>query len=477
MEMSFVLVQQQVQKLVMTPELRQAIHLLQLSTVDLAEYVSNELLENPLLEEEGHVGMVVDKQVQAGPEDAVHESDANPEDDENEIDWERFFEDGTDVGWTRGPIDPNVDFDPIPLVKWEPSLEEQYHMELRLACSDMRTLRIGEYLLGCIDGDGFFRGDVHRVAASLGVEIDDVERALSLIQSFEPVGVGSRSIRECLDLQICASGVEENLCRLARKIVSCHLEDIAAGRMVKVSSELGVDVRQVQAAVDFIRTLNPRPGAGFTGSGETRYIVPDVFIEYVEGEYIVIPNDSAIPRLMINEKYRSMLRDANVDSAAKDFIKEKLDSALWLVRSVEQRRSTIVKVSESIVRHQRDFLDRGILHMRPLTLREVANDIGMHESTVSRATAGKYAQTPRGVFELRFFFDSGVSTSDGDAAASASVKKRIGEMIASEDPKAPFSDQQIADALGCEGIMISRRTVAKYRDEMMLPPSTKRRRY
>ena len=172
-----------------------------------------------------------------------------------------------------------------------------------------------------------------------------------------------------------------------------------------------------------------------------------------------------------------MLRDANVDSAAKDFIKEKLDSALWLVRSVEQRRSTIVKVSESIVRHQRDFLDRGILHMRPLTLREVADDIGMHESTVSRATAGKYAQTPRGVFELRFFFDSGVSTSDGDAAASASVKKRIGEMIASEDPKVPFSDQQIADALGCEGIMISRRTVAKYRDEMMLPPSTKRRRY
>ena len=474
MEMSYALVQQQVQKLVMTPELRQAIHLLQLSTADLVEYVRNELLQNPVLEEEqAETARERLEETDSGSADV----ESDPGSDDDDIDWERFFDDGTDIGWVRTPADPDADFDPVRLIKWEPSMEERYHIELRLVCREARILRIGQYLLGCIDGDGFFRGSVRNVAEVLGVEDEDVERALSLIQGFEPVGVGSRSIEECLDLQICASAAGEKLKCLARRIVASHLGDIAAGRMVKVATQLGVDVREVQEAVDFIRTLNPRPGAGFMGDSEIRYVVPDVFIEHVEGEYIVIPNDSALPRLMLSERYRSMLRDPDVDDAARDFIKGKLNSALGLIRAVEQRRSTIVRVSESIVRHQRDFFDHGILRMRPLTLREVADDIGMHESTVSRATAGKYAQTPRGLFELRFFFGSGVSTSDGDAASSASVKKRIGEMIASEDSTSPLTDQQIADSLGSEGIRISRRTVAKYRDEMMLPPSTKRRRY
>lgn len=475
MEMSYALVQQQVQKLVMTPELRQAIHLLQLSTADLAEYVWNELLQNPLLEEEGHAGTVRERQEETDSGSAG--SEAGPGSEDGEIDWERFFDDGTDIGWAGGPADPDADLDPVRLIKWEPSLEEEYHVELRLACKDPRIFRIGQYLLGCIDGDGFFRDSVRNVAEALGVEDEDVERALSFIQSFEPVGVGSRSVEECLGLQICASDADEKLKCLAQKIVESHLDDIAAGRMVKVATRLGVDVKEAQEAVDFIRTLNPRPGAGFMGDSEIRYIVPDVFIENVEGEYIVVPNDSALPRLMLSNRYKSMLRDAHVDDAAKDYIKERLNSALSLIRAVEQRRSTIVRVSESIVRHQHDFFDHGILHMRPLTLREVADDIEMHESTVSRATAGKYAQTPRGLFELRFFFGSGVSTSDGNTTSSASVKKRIDEMIASEDPTSPFTDQQISDALRDQGIGISRRTVAKYRDEMMLPPSTKRRRY
>jgi RNA polymerase sigma-54 factor len=474
-ELSYALVQQQVQKLVMTPELRQAIHLLQLSTADLAEYVWNELLQNPLLEEEANAGTARERQEET--DSGSESSEADPGSEDDEIDWERFFDDGTDIGWVHRPADPDTDFDPVRLVRWEPSLEERYHMELRLACEDPRILRIGQYLLGCIDGDGFFRGSVRNVAEVLGVEDEDVGRALSLIQGFEPVGVGSRSIEECLDLQICASSADERLKCLAHKIVESHLEDIAAGRMVKIATQLGVDVQVVQEAVDFIRTLNPRPGAGFIGDNEIRYIVPDVFIEHVEGEYLVVPNDSALPRLMVSNRYKSMLRDAGVEDAAKDFIKGKLNSALGLIRAVEQRRSTIVRVSESIVRHQRGFLDRGILHMRPLTLREVADDIGMHESTVSRATAGKYAQTPRGLFELRFFFNSEVGASGGRTASSASVKKRIREMIASENLTAPLTDQQISDALCGEGIRISRRTVAKYRDEMMIPPSTKRRRY
>ena len=467
MEMSYGMVQQQVQKLVMTPQLRQAIQLLQLPTIDLAQYVQNELLTNPVLEE-----------ADLPAEGTGDESQASRADDD-QIDWARYFagDGGADSGWSPDLSDKDTDDDPVRLIRWEPSLAERLHVELRLASTCPKALWIGEYLLGCIDDSGFFRGDVRDVAAALGAEESEVEEVLRIIQCFDPVGVGSRSVQECLELQISAKSAPDDLRALAMRIVREHLDDLAEGRISRIASELGADVTQVQEAADMIRALAPRPGQGYGGGGQARYIVPDVIIDKVGDDYFVAPCDSASPRLVINNAYRAMLCDARTDPAARDFIRERLNSAAWLIRALGQRRDTITKVATSIVAHQRDFFDRGILHLRPLTLREVAVDIEMHESTVSRATAGKYAQTPRGTFELRFFFGSGVSTSDGDTASAASIKKYIKEMTASEDAKSPLSDRQLADALTGEGICISRRTVAKYRGELGIPTSARRRRY
>ncbi len=483
MEMSYGMVQQQVQKLVMTPQLRQAIHLLQLPTVDLAQFVQNELVQNPVLEEDDAGRAAACDQGDA-PDAREHgeerqEQEEAPIADGDAIDWERYFagDAGADSGWPAGWADRDADDDPVRRIVWEPSLAERLHVELAIASPCAKALRIGEYLLGCIDDSGFFRQDVRDVADALGVEEIEVEQVLKMIQGFDPVGVGSRSVQECLELQISARSAPDNLRDLAMRIVREFLDDLAEGRIARIASQLGTDVGEVQEAADLIRALTPRPGQGFAGGGQVRYIVPDVTIEKVGNDYVVIPCDSASPRLVINNAYRSMLSDAHTDPAAKEFIRERLNSAAWLIRALGQRRATITRVATSIVSHQRDFLDHGILNLRPLTLREVAVDIGMHESTVSRATAGKYAQTPRGVFELRFFFGSGVSTADGDAASAVSIKKYIKEMIASEDPKSPLSDQQIADALTSEGINISRRTVAKYRGELGISASTRRRRY
>ncbi len=473
MEMSYGMVQQQVQRLVMTPQLRQAIQLLQLPTVDLAQYVQNELLQNPVLEE-GHSSRDQDDGQEQG-----QEQDQAPSAGDDQIDWERYFagDGGADSGWASGWADRDADDDPVRRIIWEPSLAERLHVELAIASTCPNTLRIGEYLLGCIDDSGFFRGDVRDVADALGAEEPEVEQVLKMIQRFDPVGVGSRSVQECLELQISARSAPDNLRALAIRIVREFLDDLAEGRIARIASQLSTDVGEVQEAADLIRALTPRPGQGYAGGGEVRYIVPDVIIEKVGDDYVVVPCDSASPRLVINNAYRSMLSDAHTDPAAKDFIRERLNSATWLIRALGQRRNTITRVATSIVSHQRDFFDRGILYLRPLTLREVAVDIEMHESTVSRATAGKYAQTPRGIFELRFFFGSGVSTSDGDAASAVSIKKYMKEVIASEDPRSPLSDQQIADSLTREGINISRRTVAKYRGELGMPASMRRRRY
>ncbi len=467
MEMSYGMVQQQVQKLVMTPQLRQAIQLLQLPTLDLAQYVQNELLANPVLEEADP------------PAEGSADENRTSRADDDRIDWEGYFAGGggADSGWPSDPSDRDGDDDPVRLIRWEPSLAERLHVELRVASTCPKTLRIGEYLLGCIDDSGFFRGDVCDVAVALGAAESDVEAVLKLIQCLDPVGVGSRSVQECLELQISAKSVPDDLSALAMRIVREYLDDLAEGRILRIASELGADVAQVQEAADMIRALSPRPGQDYAGDSQARYIIPDVIVDKVGDDYVVTPCDSASPRLIINSAYRAMLSDARTDPAARDFIRERLNSAAWLIRALGQRRDTITKVATSIVAHQRGFFDRGILHLRPLTLREVAVDIDMHESTVSRATAGKYAQTPRGTFELRFFFGSGVSTSDGDTASAASIRKYIKEMIASEDARSPLSDQQIADALTCEGICISRRTVAKYRGELEIPSSARRRRY
>lgn len=263
----------------------------------------------------------------------------------------------------------------------------------------------------------------------------------------------------------------------AHLIIENHLEDIAENRLCNIAKALGISVKEVQDISDEIKSLEPKPGRQFGSSSDNRYIVPDVTVEKVGDEYVIIVNDSTAPRLNISPYYQKMLREADKDSNISKFLSSRLNSALWLIRSIEQRRQTIYNVVKAVVNYQRDFLDHGPKHLKTLTLKQIADELGIHESTVSRSINGKYMQTPRGLFEIKYFFTSGVTGQDGSSIASESIKTIIREMIENEDPKSPLSDQAIADSMEECGIEISRRTIAKYRDEMSIPSSTKRKRF
>lgn len=482
MRLGYEIVLRQEQRLVMTPELRQAITVLQLPTLDLLAYIEAQMQENPVLEYAEELETTSD-----GPDDGygdayVDAGEGGAEAGESllgeslDIDWRQYFSDRSDLGIPRASASEEEREGARSSLRWEPTLYDHLLVQLELALPEGPMRSIGKYLLGCIDDDGYLRVSPEDVAAALGQDPELVRTVASVIKTFDPPGVGARDLAECLLIQLESRASCEAL-ELAKRIVSGHLDDLAAGRITRIASELGVMVAKVQEAIDLIRKCDPKPARGFAPAGTVRYIVPDVFIHKVDSDYVVTVNDTAVPRLMINNFYKSIISSPSIDQTAADFIKGKLNAAVWLIRSLEQRRMTILKVAESILKFQRDFFDYGIKHLRPLTMKEVADDIGMHESTVSRAATGKYAQTPRGTFELRAFFTSGVSTADGDAASSASIKRMIREIVDAEDPRRPLSDQAIAERLRACGILISRRTVAKYREEIRIPASSKRRRY
>lgn len=471
----------QVQKLVITPELRQAITILQLPWMELEQYISEEMLENPLLE-------FKDKEDDRGADSSdMQEQDelsGNEVDEktDHDIDWELYFEDASDIGYvapreTRD--DPKASYESF--IGYVGTFHDYLMFQLHLSSLSEDRMKIGALIIGGIDDDGYLRMKISEVAAMSGVSCAEVEEVLSVIQQFDPAGVGARTLKECLLIQLETLGTTDiPAFRLdsARKLIENHLDDVAQGGFIKVSEALGVEVLEVQDACDLIKTLDPKPGRQFSGERGPVYIEPDASIERVGEEYVVTVHDISAPRLSINPLYRRMLSqvDGNQE-AAVDYVKSKLNSALWLIRSIEQRRQTLQKVIECIVRFQRDFFDRGVKYLRPLTLEEVADEIGVHESTVSRATSGKYVSTPRGTFELKFFFTSGIPTVHGRGASSESVKKMIREIIEGEDPKKPLSDRAIKEILHEKGIMISRRTVAKYREEERIAASNLRKRF
>ncbi len=329
-------------------------------------------------------------------------------------------------------------------------------------------------LIENIDENGYLTTTADQVAMDLGMSAENVENVLCTIQTFEPLGVGARNLKECLQIQI---REDENKNPHVEKIIEDYLEDVANNRLLKISKELDIDLKEVQQICDYIKTLEPKPGRCFNSGGDrVKYITPDATIEFIDGEYIILLNDVTGPRLNINNFYRELMRQEQ-DTNATEFLTEKLNSAMWIIRSIEQRRITIYKVVESILKFQIDFFNIGEKGLKPLTLKEVADDIGVHESTVSRATNGKYVQTPRGLYELKFFFSSGLSSNKGGDVSSTSIKSVIKDIIEGENIRKPYSDQQISDILKEKGISISRRTVAKYRDELEIPSSSMRRRY
>ncbi|HYF90977.1 MAG TPA: RNA polymerase factor sigma-54 [Symbiobacteriaceae bacterium] len=452
MRLGFGLQMQQTQKLVMTPELRQAIAVLQLPVTELTDFIEQELLENPCLEAE--------------PKEEAEEAAAPPE-TRQLLDYL-----GSDYG-NGGAADNDEEMGFEAFTATVPTLQEHLMAQLYMAGLDGCGRRIGEFLIDSLNDHGYLTISTAEAAEKLGVSEDRVERVLLLIQGFDPPGVGARTLRECLLLQW-ATVDDGN--PLVPVLIENHLDDLGEGRITRIAEELGVTPPEVQGAADMIRTLDPKPGRRFGSPNETRYVVPDAAIERVGRDYVVLVNESPIPKLLVSNHYRQML-SGQVDSDARKFVEQKIHAALWLIKAIEQRRMTLYKVVETIVKFQRDFFDRGIRYLRPLTLRDVADVIGVHESTVSRATAGKYVQTPLGTFELKFFFTSGVDNARGEGVAAESVKRMIADLIAKEDSSDPLSDQALTDTLNKQGVNISRRTVAKYREEMGVPSSSKRKRY
>ncbi|MGE5577300.1 MAG: RNA polymerase factor sigma-54, partial [Syntrophothermus sp.] len=450
---------QQTQKLVLTAELRQAITILQLSAVELTELVEKELLENPVLDckdtvcpETPEAGGGAEEAGGVDGEDGIDGVDGERIDaagrfaegarrkerkeraERLEFDpaWQEYFADRSDLGIPREAFSASERNNYENFVAWEPSLQEHLMSQLRLSCSDGLDRIVGTYLIGSIDRDGYLRCTIEEASEQTRASKERVTRVLGIIQGFDPPGVAARSVQECLKLQLSRQGKLEDR---AARLIDEFLPELAEGKLTRVAEKMECTCQEVQAIYDQIRSLDPKPGRNFGGGQEIRYIIPDVVVEKVGADYAIVVSDVSAPRLSINPFYQGLLAKRNVEDAALRFVHDKFNSALWLIRSIEQRRQTIYRVTESIIKKQRAFLEKGVKFLQPMTLRDVAEDIGVHESTVSRATAGKYVQTPQGIFELKFFFTSGVESSFGTSASSKSVKAMIAELIRAEDPR------------------------------------------
>jgi len=455
------------QRLILTPSLQQAIKLLPLTTLELAEVLEQEVMENPLLEE-------VPQEQPSAEEIAQEEAKAEREDILKEIDVEKFFEDYLDDGDHRRTRSAEVpELPPIENTLTEqPDLYDHLMWQLHMSVSDELLLEIGDTIIQNLDEDGLLRASVDEIANLGPYAMDEVEKALKIIQGLDPAGVAARDLNECLRLQLKNLGLEGSPTDV---MVRDYMKQLQSHQYPEISRQMGLTPDEVSHHLEIIKRLDPKPGLKYSPD-KSSYVIPDVFVVKEGDDYKIVLNDDGLPKLRISPTYRRMLDVKEVGSEeTRNYVKEKLRSALWLLKSVDQRQRTIYKVSESIIRHQRGFLDSGIAHLRPLVLRDVATDIGMHESTVSRVVANKYMHTPRGVYELRFFFHSGITSNMGEAISSVTIKDKIRKMIEAEDPYRPLSDSRIAELLGSDGLPLARRTVAKYREELRIPPSNLRK--
>ncbi len=483
MEMKHVLGQRMQQRLVMTPKLQQALKLLQVPTLELEQILKQEILMNPLLEE---VDPNEEEETELAEETAEEESSAEEENSAEEknaengdrkdepVDWDEYFNDGFSQAGFEGERE-EVDDHYERVAVAEENGYDKLIVQLHLSLDDPRQIEIGEYLVGSLNEDGFLTCKLEEVARYFETDVDEVEKVLKVIQSFDPPGIAARDLQESLLLQLAARGEEDSM---AAEIIRNHFEALKNRKFNEIAKELHITAQEVQELAQEIGRLDPRPG--LTTFGENaKYVVPDLVVEKVEGEYIVYLNDSNIPRLRVSRAYREELARSRQDGdkETREFIMGKLNSARWLIQTIEQRRRTIVKVMQCIVEEQKEFFEKGPVALKPLTLQQVASKIGMHESTVSRVTTNKYVQTPRGVFELKYFFSSSLDTDDGENMSSKAAKTRIREIIDQEDKAHPLSDQKIVDMLKADGLNIARRTVAKYREQLGILPARMRKMY
>lgn len=475
----------------MTPQLQQAIKLLQLSRLELVQSVAQELTENPVLEElspesseeapegENESASEAPSTSEAPPETAPEQEGAQELKSDLELgpQWDEYLNemgDGRDYGSAEADDKELPSYDQT--LTRLPSLSDHLRWQLHLSTSDPVIVKGGEWIIGNLDDDGYLRATLDELSQQSGIASRDMQHALELIQGFEPLGAGARDLRECLLIQARQLDLGGSL---VEKIILDHLPDLEKRKYPQIARTLNVTPQEVmEASQVIIHELEPKPGRPYLTS-ETNYVTPDVYVIKVEDRYVVQLNDEGLPRVRINPYYRKLLSSKDsVDKVTKEYIEERLRSAQWLIKGMEQRSKTIYKVAESIVKFQLEFLDQGISQLKPMVLKDVAEDIGMHESTISRVTTNKYMHTPQGIFPLKFFFTTGFAVGAGSGAeiSSLTVKDVIQKMIKEEDLAAPLKDQQIVDALKAKGIDIARRTVAKYREELRIPPTSVRRR-
>lgn len=467
----------QSQRLVMTPLLQQAIQLLQLSTLELQEALQKELIENPLLEEVTGEGAESPDEGGLDPaptvptvEAAVPQSASVDSERSDELPFDltaAIFDEPEER--TLVQQEEREEFPFEQLIRSGTTLADHLREQLWLATEDPVARVIGEVIIGNLDEDGYLRVDLAELAELTGSTTEAAQKTLILVQAFDPPGIAARTVQECLLIQLRADPQPDPV---AVEIAEQHFGDLERRRYADIARALKLSPDRVLEAVEEIQTLEPKPGRRFTPS-DTRYVLPDVFVEKTENGYRVVLNEDGIPRLRVNAQYRRLMRGAGDD--ARQYVEQKVRSALWFIKSIQQRQRTLLRVTESIVKFQLEFLDRGLPHLRPLALKDVARDIGMHESTVSRVTTNKYVQTARGLFELKFFFHSGIISGNGSMISSVSVKQMLREHIEQESADKPLSDQELAEILKKRGLSIARRTVAKYREELGLLPSHQRR--
>lgn len=476
------------QQLLMTPQLQQAIKLLQLSRVELEEFVAQQLSENPVLEE-GHASsneekILGEKEKERTAEQLNNERmqeagnivDRSDDASSNDLDWENYSrhrESEAPLPSTLARKDedfPNYEN----IVTKASDLNDHLTTQIGELDFDEKEKKIAAVIVGNIDDRGYFQASVEEIASLEGFGVEEVEDVLDTIQRFDPPGVGARDLKECLLIQLRLGRLKNGI---VEKIVEQHLSELETRNYQAIAKALKIPLETVIENVQIIAELEPVPGRQF-GPDSAQYIVPDVYVFKIGDQWTVGMNEDGLPKLQVSKMYQDLLeQEKGVKGDDKEYISDKLKSALWLIKSIQQRQRTIYKVAECIVKRQIDFFEKGIEHLKPMILKDIADDIEMHESTISRVTTNKFVHTPRGIFELKYFFNSSVSRSDGESLASESVKKMISDIVKKEDSKKPYSDQKIVDMLEEKGIQLARRTVAKYREQLGILPSSKRKKY
>ncbi len=474
------------QRLIMTPALQQAIKMLPMTRMELISAIRQEIEENPFLEE-----AATEDDSQEADAEAVREATEVPEEpvrtefqedavmkdvvqektQTDEVDWDSYLQEeaydgGTGEGYQERPSLENT-------LKGSESLYDHLLWQLNVTIVQPKQNEIGQLIVADIDDDGFFKTPLTEIAEESGATLDEVAEVLAIIKRFDPTGVGAADVKECLQIQAEALEPDDPI---IREIIAGHLGNLSERNYAKIARDLGVDVERVMESIEFIRGLDPAPGRTINPE-KAHYVEPDLYLVKMNDDYHVLLNDDGVPRLKISPYYRTILKGKEqVQESAKEFVESKFRAAEWLIKSIEQRRQTMLKVGRSIVKFQRGFLDHGMSYLKPLVLKDVAEDIGMHESTISRVTRNKYIHTPQGIYELKFFFHSGVDSYLGNMVSSVRVKEMIKKIVTEEDPKKPATDDKIVKMLEMQDVKIARRTVTKYRKELKVPPASKRKR-